>query len=209
MKRSVFFLFPLVFLVPFSATFAQQSDAAAPVRQFVIREHEILDRPRAPYTNAARQNGVEGVVSLRVHLLANGRVGQVTPLSALPHGLTEQAIRAARSIKFRPKTVNGNPVDVVITVDYRYTLYYENADSDITTKVAILSMPPPDIRRTELIPEAEGRIAVEVFFGADGRISVFRYVSPLSDEQKRKIDEAVEKITFRPAIHRSGKRMSR
>lgn len=195
-----------VFLLSFaSAQFAQQDASAA---QSPVREHEILEKPRAPYTDSARQNGVEGLVRLRVTLLANGQVGQVTPLTYLPHGLTQQAMNSARNIKFRPKSVNGKPVDVIITVEYRFTLYYENADSDITTKVAILSMPNPEIKRNELSPESEGRIAVEVFFGADGRVSVFRYVSPLTQEQKQRVEEAVGKIKFRSAIHKSGKRMS-
>lgn len=206
MNRSIFIAI-LVFVFS-SGFFAQDGGKAAASHQGAVQEYEILDRPRAPYTNAARQNGVEGIVSLRVQLLATGRIGRVTPVTSLPFGLTEQAIRSARSIRFRPRMVNGKPVDIIITVDYRFTLYYENSDSDITTKVAITNMPPPDIRRSEIIPEAEGRIAVEVFFGADGRVSVFRYVSPLSDEQKRKIDEAVANIEFKPAIHKSGKPMS-
>ncbi len=171
-----------------------------------VREHVIHEQPRAPYTSAARQNGVEGTVKLSVTLLATGKVGNVSPQTYLPHGLTQQAVNAAKGIKFTPRTINGKPVNVTVTIEYRYTLYYEDEDRDITTKVAILSRPRPEIDTSDV---KGGHIAVEVFFGADGRISVFRFITAdLTAEQKAKVTEAAEKITFRPAVHKSGKKMS-
>lgn len=194
-----------IFLLP-ALGFAQQTTSTVNKTAPPVQEHVILEQPRAPYTSAARQNGIEGVVRLRVTLLANGRVGNVSPETYLPHGLTQQAVNAARKIKFTPRKLNGKPTTTTVTIEYRYTLYYENEDRDITTKVAVLTTPKPDIAPGDLRSD---HIAVDVFFGADGRISVFRFITnDLTREQKAKVTEAVEKITFRPAIHRSGKKMS-
>lgn len=89
----------------------------------VTVNYRIIAKPKATYTDAARTNGVQGNVRLKVTLLASGRVGPITPVTRLPHGLTEQAIAAARRIQFEPKQVNGRPQSVVVTVDYGFNIY--------------------------------------------------------------------------------------
>jgi TonB family protein len=83
----------------------------------------ITFQPKARYTDDARTNNVQGAVRLKITLLASGRVGSIIPVTELPYGLTEQAIAAARQIRFEPKTVNGVPVSVVITREYTFTIY--------------------------------------------------------------------------------------
>ncbi|MEK7725357.1 MAG: TonB family protein, partial [Acidobacteriota bacterium] len=84
---------------------------------------KILSKPRANYTDAARQNQVQGTVTLRVTFLANGSIGGISPVSGLPNGLTEQAIAAARGIRFEPAKVNGVAQTVTKQVQYSFTLY--------------------------------------------------------------------------------------
>jgi TonB family protein len=83
----------------------------------------ITSKPKALYTEAGRTNGVEGTVRLKVTLLASGNIGAITPISQLPDGLTEQAVAAARNIKFQPKRVNGVPQSVIVTIEYNFDLY--------------------------------------------------------------------------------------
>ena len=83
----------------------------------------ILAKPQARYTDDARVNNVQGSVRLKVTLLANGQVGSITVVNGLPDGLTEQAIAAARQLKFEPATKDGVPVSKVITIDYSFTIY--------------------------------------------------------------------------------------
>ncbi len=83
----------------------------------------ISSKPRAQYTDAARENNVEGSVILRVTLLASGEVGGIKVKQELPHGLTEQAIKAARKIKFQPATADGVPVSRIVTMNYSFTIY--------------------------------------------------------------------------------------
>lgn len=83
----------------------------------------ILSKPKASYTDAARANDVEGSVRLKVTLLASGEVGSIKPVTTLPYGLTEQAIAAARQIKFEPKKLDGIPVSTTVTIDYSFDIY--------------------------------------------------------------------------------------
>ena len=84
---------------------------------------KVLSKPRAQYTDSARTNNVQGVVRLKITLMANGSVGNITPLNSLPYGLTEQAIAAARQIRFEPRKVNGTPQPSIVTFEYSFTIY--------------------------------------------------------------------------------------
>lgn len=84
---------------------------------------KILSKRRANYTDAARQNNVQGDITLRVTFLASGEIGGITAVSGLPYGLTEQAIAAAREIKFTPATKNGIPYTKQMTLQYGFTIY--------------------------------------------------------------------------------------
>jgi len=83
----------------------------------------IISKPRPGYTDAARQNQVTGTVRLRVTFSASGQIAGISPISGLPYGLTEQAIAAARGIKFEPAKKNGVPYTVTKQVEYTFTMY--------------------------------------------------------------------------------------
>ncbi|MGH9902613.1 MAG: energy transducer TonB [Pyrinomonadaceae bacterium] len=83
----------------------------------------ILFKPEPQYTEAARRNGVTGVVRLNVTFGADGVVSEVEEIMTLPYGLTEEAKRAARGIKFSPAVLNGQPVSMTRIVEYRFDTY--------------------------------------------------------------------------------------
>ncbi|MEO8649445.1 MAG: TonB family protein [Acidobacteriota bacterium] len=89
----------------------------------VTSELKILSKQKPSYTDAARQNNVQGTVTLRVTFLGSGQIGSISTISGLPHGLTEQAIAAARNIRFEPKKVNGVPVAVSRPVTFSFSIY--------------------------------------------------------------------------------------
>ena len=84
---------------------------------------KILSKPQPRYTDAARQNNVTGTVTLKVTFTASGQIGSITAVSGLPYGLTEQAIAAAKSIRFEPPKRNGAPYTVAKTISYSFTIY--------------------------------------------------------------------------------------
>lgn len=90
----------------------------------ISKRLRIVYKPRAKYTAEARQNHTEGEITLRVAFLASGDIGSVTPVSEkLPDGLTEQAIEAARQIKFEPQIVNGRKQTLIKSVKYSFEIY--------------------------------------------------------------------------------------
>ena len=84
---------------------------------------KILSKPKATYTDAARNANVQGTIRLAILLGASGRVERILVLKRLGHGLDEQAMRAARQIKFEPKKKDGVPVSTVVLFDYGFNIY--------------------------------------------------------------------------------------
>jgi protein TonB len=83
---------------------------------------EITAKPLPGYTREARRMNVEGVVTLKVLLLANGKLDRVRVVRRLPFGLTENAIRSACEIKFKPAMKAGKEVSQWVTVQYSFRL---------------------------------------------------------------------------------------
>ncbi|MGI8670648.1 MAG: energy transducer TonB [Aridibacter sp.] len=83
----------------------------------------ILSKPQPIYTCKAKLNNMQGIVFLSIEFLKNGKIGKIKKVEGLPDGLTEQAIEAAKKIKFEPEMKNGKPVTVVKQIKYNYTIY--------------------------------------------------------------------------------------
>lgn len=83
----------------------------------------LVVKPRASYTDAARQNDVEGSVVLRVTFLENGSIGPVKVDRGLPNGITEEAIKAVRQMVFIPTMKKGIPISVVKPVEFSFKIY--------------------------------------------------------------------------------------
>jgi len=110
---------------------------------FIIREFEMIARRLTPVlalgvlavafptsaighttdTDEARNRQITGTVVLRAIFAANGRVIGIRAVSGLPGGLTEQAIHAARQIRFVLAIKDGRPVSMFIQLEYNFNLY--------------------------------------------------------------------------------------
>lgn len=84
---------------------------------------KIISKPRPSYTDSARVNNIQGTVVLRVTFLANGQVGGVSVVRGLSNGLNEQAIAAAKSIRFEPAKRGGVPYSVQKTIEYNFAIF--------------------------------------------------------------------------------------
>ena len=89
----------------------------------------ITAKPKPSYTREARSRGVQGFVTLKVLLSARGKIARVRIVKGLPAGLTENAIRAACKMEFKPAVKDGQPVAQWLTAEYVFRL----ADSSIFT----------------------------------------------------------------------------
>ncbi|MFN2511002.1 MAG: energy transducer TonB [Pyrinomonadaceae bacterium] len=87
----------------------------------------IITKPKPGYTRDARRMGVQGYVILRVGLSSNGKIDRVRVVRGLPGGLTENGIKAACKIEFKPALKEGQPVSQWLNVEYVFRL----ADSSI------------------------------------------------------------------------------
>jgi TonB family protein len=106
-----------------SAGTGDSLQSGAATAQPTIRKIVIKSKPTPRYTEAARRNGVEGKVIVRVEFKADGTIGSVEPVKELPDGLTEMAIEAARLIKFEPELRDGQPVTRTLNIVYGFRLH--------------------------------------------------------------------------------------
>jgi TonB family protein len=83
----------------------------------------LLRKPLARYTEAARKALIKGTVRLRVTFGETGAVEKIRVVEGLGNGLTENAVRAARLIRFLPQQTDNKPVAVTKVVEYRFTIY--------------------------------------------------------------------------------------
>ena len=87
------------------------------------RKVVLLMRPEPTYTEKARAHGIVGTVVLKCVFSANGSVVNLGVVSDLPDGLTEQAIAAAKQIKFIPAAKGDKFVSMWMQLEYNFNLY--------------------------------------------------------------------------------------
>ena len=80
--------------------------------------------PKPEYTAQAMRAKVQGRVLLECIVEPDGTVARVRIVRSLDSifGLDQEAIKAARSWRFRPGTRNGRPVPVLITIEMAFAL---------------------------------------------------------------------------------------
>ena len=83
----------------------------------------LLKKPEPGMTEEARHASANGVVRVRALLDADGAVKHVLVVKPLGYGLTEQALDAARRIKFKPAVKDGRPASQWVTIEYNFNVY--------------------------------------------------------------------------------------
>jgi TonB family protein len=109
---------------------AVQSTTAQPTSEtttfsgkVVTQKARVLGKPEPQYTKTARMAGVQGTVVLRAVFSSDGEVKHIVVTKAVGYGLTTNAIRAARQIKFQPAIKDDRPVSMYIQLEYNFNLY--------------------------------------------------------------------------------------
>jgi TonB family protein len=83
---------------------------------------QILEKPRPAYSEEARRLQIEGEVQLEILFGASGEIRILRVVRGLGHGLDENAVQAARTIRFLPARRDGRPVDSTATVHIIFQL---------------------------------------------------------------------------------------
>jgi TonB family protein len=168
----------------------------------------IISKPSASYTDAARKNGIEGTVVLKVNFAASGQIATIFPVSSLPYGLTEQAIAAARKIRFESAKKDGVPCSVIKGVEYKFSIYYKEDDEDLEKIAEITEIPKVDFPTQDIFDKGGGKISIEVILKSTGEVEILNIDSDLPKDYVEKVKDAVSKIKFTPAIYKNGKQVS-
>jgi TonB family protein len=161
----------------------------------------ILYREKAEYTPEAKDNNVEGTVVLSVVFGADGQLSDIKVIRELPHGLTENAIIAAKKIRFLPAAKDGHRVSVRGTLEFTFHLY----DDPIQPMSASLRPTILYREKAQYTQEAkdnivEGTVVLSIVFRADGLISGVKVIQGLPYGLTQKAIEAASKIRFEPAM---------
>jgi len=83
----------------------------------------IISKPLASYTDDARSRNINGTIGVWVEFGGDGKIGFVFPVGNLPYGLTENAVWAAKNIRFEPAVKDGKPVTSVTYLEYLFSTF--------------------------------------------------------------------------------------
>ncbi len=85
---------------------------------------DMIARQHTPnYPLRARRENVEGYVDLRFTVSAKGEVQEVEVVSAQPQGyFEEEAVRAAKRWKIKPRIIDGDTYEQLLSLRLRFTL---------------------------------------------------------------------------------------
>jgi protein TonB len=87
-----------------------------------VKAPVIIRQVQPEYTEVARKARVKGIVIIEAVIDRNGNVTEARILKPLPMGLDQQALSAIRQWKFKPGTLNGQPVPVYYNLTVNFQL---------------------------------------------------------------------------------------
>jgi len=91
--------------------------------RLVTKKVRVFTKPEPTYTALARKNAVTGTVVIRCVFSAYGTVTNLIVVSGLADGLDQQALAAARQIRFIPAIKDGRFASMWMELQYNFNLY--------------------------------------------------------------------------------------
>jgi TonB family protein len=82
----------------------------------------LIERVDAHYPEAARRDGLGGVVGLELSVAEDGHVASVKVVKPAGHGFDEEAVEAAEKFRFRPATRDGKPIASTVLFDQTFVV---------------------------------------------------------------------------------------
>jgi TonB family protein len=168
---------------------------------------EVVEYTTPPlYSDEARQRGIEGVVVVRAHIDAAGRVSRARVTRGLGFGLDQNALVALRQWRFRPGALSGVPVETDADVEIAFTLRHQALNELIANDMATQVGPgvtPPRAVVTPRPPETNnggGRVVLDVVLLEDGRPKIVRVLRSANAELDEIAVRTFEQWRFSPAV---------
>ena len=89
----------------------------------VTRKATVVSKPEPAYSVEAKEAGITGTVVIHAVLSSSGEVTNMRVMRGLRRGLTENAMAAARHLKFIPAIKAGQFVSSYVQLEYNFGLY--------------------------------------------------------------------------------------
>jgi len=86
-----------------------------------VQAANLISKVDPVYPPEAKQAGTQGTVRLAVDIGSDGKVVSVNAQSG-PDVLVQAAVEAVKQWTYKPVLLNGEPVEVLTTVDVNFTL---------------------------------------------------------------------------------------
>src|SRR3954471_7665743 len=107
---------------------AQETTQPAPdAKAAGVKPPEVLSTSQPEYPDAARAEGLEARVTLRLDIDREGAVTHAEVIEPQGHGFDEAALRAAERLRFTPAQRDGHAIPVRILFHYDFQLEHPPA----------------------------------------------------------------------------------
>jgi TonB family protein len=168
---------------------------------------EIAEYTTPPlYSDEARRRGIEGIVTIAVHVDERGQLISSRVVKGLGGGLDQNALVALRQWRFRAGIRNDVPMAMDAEVDLEFDLRSEVVNELIANDMATLVGPgvtPPRVVRTSrlALPAASvsGSVVLDVVLLQDGSPKIVRILRSLTPEADESAVRHFEQWRFTPA----------
>ena len=94
-----------------------------PAGKMGVTVPEVIYNPEPSFSDEARKSKTQGIVMLLLVVGKDGRPYDIRVGQSLGMGLDEKAMEAVKRWRFRPATLNGQPVATRIAVQVEFHLY--------------------------------------------------------------------------------------
>jgi len=179
--------------------------ADAPENNLVETPPEIAAYTDPFYTRAARDNKIEGTVTVEAAVDDKGKVTVGRILKSLGYGLDENALAALPQWKFCPALRGETPVGAVVQIDIDFKLANLPAREFDDTNVPGIDRPvvikrvEPQYTDAARSARIGGTVVLQTVVKTDGSAKVVKIVRPLPYGLTESAIASIEQWTFKPA----------
>jgi TonB family protein len=160
------------------AALAQQTDA--PPKKLRVSQGVmaglLIHRVEPDYPEAAKAQGISGMVVLQLQIDTEGHVAQTNIVSGDPL-LTEAAVNAVKQWQYKPYLLNGEPVEVETTATVRVGPPQKLRVSQGVMESNLVHKVNPDYPEEARASRIQGDVILKVIISREGDVSHLEVIS--------------------------------